>query len=284
MRLPTAVVEGVLRLTVAPLLHPRVPVGVQRALLDLGARALPVPSGTSVVAEPGGERVTAPGAAGRPLLLVHGGGFTTGSPTTHRSYAAHLSAAAGVPVVVLDYRRAPEHPHPAAVDDVLAALDRLGQGTSLVGDSAGGALCLLAVLRLRDQGRPLPPALGLVSPLVDLHHTRSRAYDGRDPYLGQAWLEAATTAYVGTAGRDAVSLLGRDLHGLPPTLVQVGTHERLRPEGEALAAAAAEQGVDVTLEVLPRLWHDAHLQAGLHAGAAAAVRDLGAWLRERSAA
>lgn len=268
--------EGLLRLVVRPVLGPPVPLAAQRAFLEALMTPAGLPRGTAVVRSPLGGRpaevVTAPGAAGDPVLLVHGGAFVTCSPRTHRTFAVHLSAAVGAPVHVLDQRRAPEHPYPAALDDTVAALRALGPDTRLVGDSAGGWLALSALLRLREEGGPLPVRAALVSPVVDLTLASSSAWAGREPLVRRDWVELGVRSFL--AGHPAGSLLDADLTGLPPLLVQVSEHERLRPEGEELARRAGAR-----LQVLPGLWHDPHVLAGLVPEAADAVRSLGDWLR-----
>lgn len=282
MSAQSAVVSRLLAATVRPVLGPRVPFGVQRAYLDAFLRTVPVPRETSVRATVLGGRptdvVTAPGASGDPVLLVHGGAFVTCSPRTHRAFAAALSAAAFAPVHVPDVRLAPEHPHPAPLDDTVAALRELGPSARLAGDSAGGWLALSAVLRLRDEGAPLPPRVALVSPVVDLTLASSAAWTGRDPLLQQGWLAEGVAALLAGADARAASPIEADLSGLPPLLVQVSEHERLRPEGEELARRVAAAGGAAELQLLPGVWHDVHLQAGLVPEAGAAVRALGAWL------
>jgi acetyl esterase/lipase len=215
-----------------------VPLRVQRGVLEATARLGRLPAGTRVQAEQLGdrpaERVSGPGAdESRAVLLLHGGAFTTCSPRTHRVLAAHLAHAAGAPVHVLDHRRAPEHPHPAAVDDAEVAFRELAAGhdVALAGDSAGGAVAILLALRLLAAGEPPPCAIALISPIADLTLATAEGYRGRDPLLRRSWVRQGAEAY--TAGTDprAVSPLHLDLTGLPPVLVHVSEHERLRPEG-----------------------------------------------------
>ncbi len=259
----TALLRAVLRTVVRPVLGPPVPVAVQRALLEVAALGTPLPKGVRVErTRLGGrpaERV-APDAAdpSRRVLLLHGGAFLTGSPRTHRAFAAHLAVAAGCDVHVLDYRRAPEHRYPAAVDDAVAALDELGDGTSVVGDSAGGALALLLARRRR------PAALALVSPMVDLTLESSTRWQGDDPLLRPAWLQQGVRAF---------GVPPQQLHaqaGGPPLLVHLSEHERLRPEGERLGGEQV---------LLPGVWHDVHLQCALLPQAAEAVASMGRWLK-----
>lgn len=283
MRLPRPLVRSAVLLGSRPL-GPPVPLAVQRRWLELSARAGRPPAGTRVehvvVGSRPAERVTSGGAAtGPPVLWLHGGAFVTCSPRTHRVLAGHLAAATGGPVVVPDYRLAPEHPHPAALDDVRAAFDELSAAGPVVlgGDSAGGALALLLALALRDTGAPRPTSLLLVSPVADLTGALAASYVGPDPVLRPAWLQGGSDAYAGGADPREVSPLHLPLHGLPRVLLQLSGHERLRPEGEALARRLREAGTEVTLELLDGLWHDVHLQADLVPEAAAAVRRLGTW-------
>ena len=280
--LPRTVVKNALRVGLRPVLGPPVPLPVQRAWMTLLAAGLPVPEGVEVVRTTAGgvpaERLVPTGAdPARAVLLLHGGAFITGSPTTHRGFAALLARAAGCAVTVLDYRLAPEHPWPAAEHDAVAAYDELSAGarTSVVGDSAGGALAMLLARSRR------PAAIALVSPLVDLTRESSRDWTGEDVLVRNGWARQGTEAFVGGADARSLSPLFDDLAGLPPLLVHVSEHERLRPEGERLAARAAEAGVDVSLVRLDGLWHDPHVQAGVLPEAAEAVASMGRWLAAR---
>ena len=280
-----SVARTTLRLLVKPVLRPQVPLAFQRAWLELLSPPTPLPSGVALTRDTVGgrqaERLT-PAAAvpGAAVLLLHGGAFMTCSPRTHRAFAARLAVAIGAAVTVLDYRRAPEHPYPAALDDAAAAYAALAAGgrVALVGDSAGGALALMLAARLRDGGGSAPVALGLVSPLVDLTLAMGEAYEGDDPYLNVAWGRQGSAAFL--AGADAVRLSPQhnDLTGLPPMLVHVSEHERLRPEGLALVERVRAAGGSAEAVVLADLWHDVHLQCALVREAAQATDDLGRWL------
>jgi epsilon-lactone hydrolase len=288
MRLPLRLVRALVFLIARPI-GPPAPVRLQRLWLELMSSGGLLPKGTTVehvpVAGRPAERVVPPGAdESRSVLLLHGGAFVIGSPRTHRVLAAHLAAAVGVPVVALHYRRAPEHPYPAAVDDAVAAYRELAaRGTTAVfGDSAGGCLALLLALRLRDAAEPMPPALALVSPATDLTLERSSAFRGVDTVVRRRWLRRGVTGFVGAADPAELSPLNAKLGGLPPVLVQVAGRERLRVEGEQLAERLRAAGVEVDLEVLETLWHDAHLVAHLLPEGADAVRRIGRWLADRT--
>lgn len=217
------------------------------------------------------------------VLLLHGGGYTSGSPRTHRRLAAHLSAAAGCPVVVPDYRLAPEHPFPAGLEDAAAAWAALGGPAALAGDSAGGGLAAALLLLLRERGLPGPVACGLMSPWADLVVGRGASYaENRhlDAETTREELEACAAHYLaGADPRDPLaSPVEGDLSGLPPLLVQCGAVELLRDDGVRLAGRAREAGVDARCEVWPGLGHAWHLGVPGEAAARAAVAGLGAFL------
>lgn len=270
-------------------MHARSPWGVQRALLEACAVLQVLPKGTRVDRLPLGgrpaERVTSSRINGGAVLYLHGGGYTVCSPTTHRSLAAHLAGALGGPVYVPDYRLAPEHPYPAALDDVEAAyLELLSTGLTpealaVAGDSAGGGLSLALAQRLRDRHGIAPAALGLIAPWSDPNEDSPRE---RDLVINRPWSRASAAAYLG--GGDGLDpgyapLLG-DMGGLPPTYVQVDDGELLRAQCGRLVAALREAGVPTQFSVTRGLWHVAQLQASLVAPAAAAVRELAAFLAE----
>ena len=282
MRLPVALVKGVVRGLVRPVLGPPVPLAVQRRAMELASLGSPLPQDASVTQTVLGgrpaERVSTPGAPDdRAVLLLHGGAFITGSPRTHRVLAAHLSAAAGVAVHVLDYSLSPEHPWPVPVHEAVRAYDELAARgpVAVVGDSAGGCL---AMLLARER---TPAAMALISPLVDLTRGLSDPWPGEDVLIRTGWARQGCQAFVGAADARALSPLHDDLSGLPPLLVHLSEHERLRPEGELLVQRARDAGVDVELVVLPGLWHDVHLFSHLLAEAADASAAIGRWLGQR---
>lgn len=277
MSLPVPLVRGVVRTLLRPVLGPQVPLRVQRAWLQALSTGTPAAPGVAREVRAGdrpGERHVPAQAGPGSVLLLHGGAFITSSPRTHRVLASHLAAGAGAPVVVPDYRLAPEHPWPAAVDDAVAAYDELAASgpVAVVGDSAGGALALLLARRRR------PAALALISPVTDLTGATAAAYRGEDALVRQDWLEQGVRAFLGGADARALSPLLADLPDLPPLLVHVAEHERLRREGELFAERVRAAGGDAELVLLPGLWHDAHLFAHLVEPAAQATADMGRWL------
>jgi acetyl esterase/lipase len=238
------------------------------------------------------ELVTAPDAdPGRTLVYFHGGAYTAGSIGSHRALATELSRVCGLRVLNVDYRLAPERPHPAAVEDAVAAARFLWkQGvaperTAFAGDSAGGGLTVAALVALRDAGDPLPGAGVCLSPWTDLTLTRGshRSRAALDPMCRVPALALSRDAYA--AGRDAaaptVSPLFASLAGLPPLLIQVGTAEILLDDATELAANAKRDGVDVTLEVWDEMIHVFQAFFPLLTEGRQAIEKIAAFLRAR---
>jgi epsilon-lactone hydrolase len=233
---------------------------------------------------------SAPSDSGQLTVLhFHGGGYCIGSAFMARSWAAHLAAATGARVVLPVYRLAPEHPHPAALDDARAVWAELsaqaGPGSIVVsGDSAGGGLALALMLSLRDAGQDLPVGAILLSPWLDLGRDRRADPDlvRRDVLLTPGWLEACARAYAKPAAwpDPLVSPLNAAHAGLPRLLIQAGTDELLAPDAALLAASAAAAGVDVTYTSWPRSWHDFVLQPGLLAAADSALAQAAWFVRQ----
>jgi acetyl esterase/lipase len=235
----------------------------RRAFMDRTARLLPVVRGTRVTpVDAGGvpsDWVVAPTAdRAATFLYFHGGGYLTGSSQTHRALASRISRASGARLLLPNYRLAPEHRFPAAVEDAMVVYrwlvaDGMDPARLVVGgDSAGGGLALAMLTLLRDAGDPLPAATVLLSPWTDLAGTgesmTTKADD--DPWLDPTQMPAATRAYVGDADpKDPLaSPLYADLDGLPPMLIQVGTAEIVLDDSRRLAAKAREAGVEVILD------------------------------------
>ncbi len=234
--------------------------------------------------------LTAPGAdPGRVLLFLHGGGYELGSLRSDGELAARLGRAAGMRVLFPEYRLAPEHPFPAAIDDVLAAWRWLRTGQDLsapslavAGDSAGGGLAVALLVATRDAGQTLPAAAVLMSPTVDLTSSGASMTEraGQDPISTPAMLRQFAADYL--AGADPKTPLASPLFaalaGLPPLLIQVGTADLLLSDSERLAAAADQAGVDVTLQIGDGLPHVYQLLLGTPE-AAQATEQIGKFLR-----
>ena len=213
------------------------------------------------------EWIVAPGAADdRVLLYFHAGGYAVGSLNTHRELISRFSRASSARALGLDYRLAPEHQFPAAVDDATAAyrwlLSSGVQPSKIVisGDSAGGGLTMATLVALRDAGDPMPAAAVPISPWVDLEITGESLVTRADvdPVAGREGLEYMRNLYIGD--RDPrtplVSPLYADLSGLPPLLIHVGDWEVLLNDATRLTDSARAAGVDVTLKVWEEMVHD----------------------------
>ena len=244
-------------------------VEARRKRLDGLADVFPLPDDVArAESELGGVpcvRLDPPDAGEDVLFYLHGGGYAGGSARSHSELAARLARAAGAVAVLPEYRLAPEHPFPAALDDTLAAyralLEEIGGDAGrvlLAGDSAGGGLAVALCVALAEEQEPLPRALALLSPWLDLTCS-SPSWDERfegDPILDHHLRDAAERYLDGADPRDPLcSPLFADLSSLPPTLVLVGTHEILYDDAVSFAELATEQGANVELEIGHELIH-----------------------------
>jgi len=199
------------------------------------------------------------------ILYFHGGVYVIGSASQTVPLVSDLARRAHAKAVTVDYRLAPEHPYPAAVDDARAAYEGLlAQGTAagqiaLAGDSAGAGLAVATLLALRDAGTPLPSSAFLMSPYADLTLSGETLLENQaiDPILTPEGLRLRVPDYVGgaDASNPRISPVFGDLRGLPPLLIQVGSHEILLSDALRLAGRAAIDEVPVTLEVTPGVPH-----------------------------
>jgi acetyl esterase/lipase len=201
----------------------------------------------------------------RVIYYLHGGGFIVCSPATHRMIAGNLAQAGDARALLIDYRLAPEHPFPASLQDSLAGYRWLlasgirPEHVIVAGDSAGGALTLGLLLALRGKGEPLPAAAVCLSPATDAAQSgasfTARVRD--EAFLTQDFCRQALAMYLGEQDRRTplASPLYADLHGLPPILIHVGTHELLLDDSTRFADKARAAGVDVTLKIWDGMWH-----------------------------
>ncbi len=239
------------------------------------------------------EWVTAPDAdAGRAILYLHGGGYVIGSINTHRALAARLSRAAKARVLVIDYRLAPEHPFPAAVDDSVAAYRwMLAQGLkpsriAISGDSAGGGLTAATLVAIRDAKLPVPAAGALLSPWVDMEGIGASmtSKDSVDPMVHKDGLLGMAKAYLG--GQNPRSPLAAPLYaelaGLPPLLIQVGTSETLLDDASRFAERAKKAGVNVTYEPWENMIHVWQIFAPILDEGQQAIEKIGAFVRKHA--
>ena len=271
-------------------LSPDQPRQIQRAYLDKAGERLP---------DAPGVRVEAVEFAGRPalrfvpedprpgaLLYLHGGGYSRGSPASHRPLVSRLSRTFALEAIALSYRLAPEHVCPAAVEDGFDALSRLRDETAgpllLAGDSAGGGLALASALRQRSAGGAAPEALYLLSPWTDLslsgESVKTRA--SVDPMLTPEALQAGAALYLdGRDPRDPqASPLFADLAGLPPTFIQVGDDEVLLDDSIRLHDRLEAAGVTAQCEVWRAMWHDFQMFAPVVTEADEALHRARDWL------
>ena len=224
------------------------------------------------------------------LLYLHGGGYVMGSIRTHRALAARIAKTSGIRCLIIDYRLAPEHPFPAALDDAhrayrwLLQQDIPPERLVVAGDSAGGGLTLALLLYLRDRGEPLPAAAVCLSPWTDLAGTGSslRSKAAVDPIVPVAALDYVAKQYLGNEApqNPYASPLYGDLHGLPPLLIHVGTHEVLLDDSLRFAEKARTAGVNVSLEIWPDMMHVWHFFAPFLPQARQAIQKIGAFIRK----
>lgn len=238
-----------------------------------------------------GQKITSPDVAeGAALLYLHGGAYIVGGAQSYRGLAGELGRATGVASYAIDYRLAPEHPFPAAVDDgVTAYRALLDQGLMpsrivIAGDSAGGGLAIATLVAARDAGLPSPAAAFVISPWADLTCSSPSMMSKAavDPSLTQKGLLVAAAHYL--AGAAAASPLASPVHAdlsrLPPLLIHVGSAEILLDDAVHLAAAAGAAGVSVRLEIWPGMIHDWHAFAFMLAAGKRAIKEAGAFLAD----
>src|SRR6516225_700029 len=245
-------------------------VSEQRRLLKELASTQPLPAGVTVTSAALGGVPTAEimidGIEPRHVVLYfHGGVYVIGDAFQAADLASQVGRRTGAKVISVDYRLAPEHPYPAAVDDALAAYQALLEGgtapsdIALAGESAGGGLAVATLVNARDHGLPLPAAAYVMSPYADLTLAGATMESKReaDPLLGPQALRARVDDY--TSGRDAalglISPVFAGLSGLPPLIIQAGTHEVLLDDAIRLARQAATADVEVTLDITPEVPH-----------------------------
>ena len=227
----------------------------------------------------------------RVVLYLHGGAYVVGSLNTHRDLAGRISRASGARVLNVDYRLAPEHPHPAAVDDATAAYrwlldqDHAATDLAVAGDSAGGGLTIATLVALRDTGQPMPAAGVCLSPWVDLEGVGDSMTSCAhlDPMVQREHLVRMAKLYL--AEHDPRTPLAAplyaDLSELPPLFIQVGTAETLLDDARRIAERAREAGVDVTLDVWDDMIHVFQAFAPILPEGQQAIEKIGEYLRAR---
>jgi epsilon-lactone hydrolase len=240
------------------------------------------------------EWISAPNAsADRAVLYLHGGGYVIGSINTHRDLMGRISRASGARVLGLNYRLAPEHPFPAAVDDSLAAYRwMLAQGLkpkriAVAGDSAGGGLTVATLVAIRDAKLPMPGAGVCLSPWVDLEGIGGTMTSKAsvDPVVQREGLLGMAAAYLGGQNprTPLAAPLYADLKGLPPLLIQVGEAETLLDDSNRLAANAKAADVQVKVEEWPEMIHVWQLFASFLPEGQQAIEVIGKFVNQRTA-
>ena len=259
--------EAILRQSAFPA---GIDISEQRRLLRELTSAQPLPADVTVTAAALGgvptAEITIDGIEPRHVVLYfHGGVYVLGDAFQAADLASQVGRRTRAKVISVDYRLAPEHPYPAAVDDARAAYEALlhngtaPSGIAFAGESAGGGLAVATLVNARDHGLPLPAAAFVMSPYADLTlaGTTMETKRAADPLLSRENLQARVPDY--TAGHDPadglISPVFADLSGLPPLIIQAGTHEVLLDDAVRLARQAAIADVEVTLDITPQVPH-----------------------------
>jgi acetyl esterase/lipase len=270
----------------------QLPISLQMARqgMELGSGLFSTPKGVDVqqisLGSVSADRISVSGAQASPwaILFIHGGAFFAGSPATHRALGSELALRAKLTVYMIDYRLAPEHAYPAALNDALTAYSALlargymGDQIILAGDSCGAAHVLALSQALRSNGEEMPAAQILLSPFIDmtLSSNSIRANRKSDPMLNAAILRRGADAYRGglSASDIRVSPLFADLKGLPQTLIQVGSEEILLDDARALLHLGHKAGLQIDYQEFAGMWHDFQLFSPVLKTANAAVNDI----------
>ena len=270
--------------------------GLRPLMAGMTRFVLPIPRRVRVeTVDLGGVRAqrlaTADADTSRAILYLHGGGMVAGSPATHRALTWRLADGVGAPVHAVDYRLAPEHPFPAGLDDVVTAYRALVAGgvsedhIVVAGDSAGGNLTFALALRLKMLGLAQPAALVALSPGTDLFEsfTSFRTNARVDAVFDERTFATLTDHYCpnGDPNDPLISPLRGEVAGLPPTLIQCSDDEMLRDASTRMAEKLKAAGVDVTLEVWPKVFHVWQLSADVLPEARRAIDGIVAFMKAR---
>ncbi|GIT92301.1 alpha/beta hydrolase [Jannaschia pagri] len=258
-----------------PILALPLPVGIHRSLFALQAKLMTTEVEVAVRWQDVGgvpTRIVSPPRPKGRLLWLHGGGFVLGSPDTHAGLTDHLALASGLEVWTPRYRRAPEHPWPAAPDDVRSVAQAMPRPFHLGGDSAGGNLALVLLAQALTDGRA-PLSVTLISPVVDLRERQDDSRTDAEMLLPRAFLHRCRAAYLRDAdGRDRrQSPVLAEFPGCPPVHLELSAREVLEPDGMAIAERLEAAGATVHLHVEPKTPHDYPLCAGRSSAADMAI-------------
>jgi acetyl esterase/lipase len=286
--------RGTLRVVLKPTFRSACPLPIQRSWTHFLGLMMLSPRGTRVSllnmnGVPAEHVTLGDPTAGLAILYLHGGGYNLCSARGYRSVTGRFARSSGVAVYAPDYRLAPEHPYPAALEDALRAYRWLRQQgfrhIAIAGDSAGGGLTLATAIALRDAGESMPVALALISPWVDLASRGEsyRTHVQRDPQLSPDGIAQWARAYVKDLPLDhpLCSPLYADLKGLPPMLIHVGSEEILLSDSLSLQERVLAAGGDAQLREFDGLWHDFQIQAGVVKEGNESLAELGRFLRDQ---
>ncbi len=228
---------------------------------------------------------------GKLLLYLHGGGYVIGGCDMHRQTVSHIARAGRIRALLPEYRLAPEHKFPAAIDDAVGIYGSLlemgikAEDIIIAGDSAGGGLTVATMLALRDAGVPLPAAAVLLSPFLDVtgsgESIQTRA--AQDPWFHPKDLASIADYYCEPHQRrfPLVSPVFGDVEGLPPMFIQVGDHEILLSDSERLENECIAAGIEVELQVWPDMWHVFQMFVGKMPESRKAINQMGAYIQSR---
>ena len=294
--LRSKLISGFIKVGVKPFLGPQTDLQKLRKFANGATRFVMLPKNTHV------ENISADGVPSEwvfvdgvnqknVVIYFHGGGYNWGSCNTHRELAARLSLVSDARVLLVDYRLAPEHPYPAALDDAISAYQWLldegfaANNIVIAGDSAGGGLTLSTAVSLRDKNIPLPAALVCLSPWADLEMSSDTmiSNDRIDPMLNNASLSFWAKNYIASdqGSNPLISPIHADLHGLPPLFIQAGEREVLLGDALLIKENAQAAGVDVTLDVWPDMWHVWQAMARVVPEAQQAINELGVFINKQ---
>jgi len=231
------------------------------------------------------------------VLFLHGGGYNTGSPSTHRELAAHISKASNAKVLLPDYRLAPENPFPAALEDAITSYRWLLESgyssgkIAIAGDSAGGGLTLVTCISIRDSSGPIPSSLACISPWTDLEMTGEsiKTHKNIDPMVNlastqiMASIQIMALNYIGSNDPRSplISPVYADLQDFPPMIIQVGSDEILLDDSRRMTERAKQAGADLTINIYEGMWHVFHILYRLIPEAKHAVHELGSFIKNR---
>ncbi|WP_454667114.1 alpha/beta hydrolase [Acinetobacter calcoaceticus] len=267
-----------IRTTLRPALSPKTPLKLQRFCSDAASAIVRGPRGyktqkQNIAQVPTLHILPKSTKNGLGILYLHGGGYVVGSSKSHSKLAAQIGHSAQAQVWLPEYRLAPEHASPAAIEDVIAVYKALlAQGQDpkklvIAGDSAGGGLSLSAAIAIRDAGLPLPAALVLLSPWVDLSLSGEtmKTHAAQDAMLSEEWLSWCAKNYCGQKPTTdpSCSPLYADLTDLPPVLIHVGTEEVLLDDAKRLAEQTEKYSIPMSFKVYDQVGHVFQFHAGI---------------------